>query len=492
MKASVSIQVESSGPKIDPRIFGHFLENLAGCLYRGGLLGRDGRVREELAVALEQMGVSCLRWPGGLFADGYHWKDGIGENRPVRPNVFWRKLGPRWGSKDPNHFGTDEFLALCQRLTAEPYININLGRGSVEEAAQWVQYTNGAVDTPMGKLRDENGHADPHDVKLWGIGNETFGWWAYGHTSAANYADRYLEFYNAMSAQDASIRPVAVGTCDIWPDWNRMVLSKIGDRAAYLSVHVYLPGNRPPYLFMRVPGNASAHYSLCAACLELDRKMRFVSDQIDSELGKDSSVRIALDEWNLWWWFLQVVGVWWRMRDAVSVAGMAGVLVDRCERIGLGNLAQAINVLGLIRSDYDRVVKTPLYYVMQMFGQTLQGRRVPCTVDAPTFDSRKLGGIPAATKAPMIGCQAAQDGERVSLMVTQRRYEGPVRVEIEAPGVRFDRIRLLSASSPEDRNTFTQPDAVGVVESEVQDGLGGMVVDMPAASVAAISGTRTG
>ena len=490
MKAKIAVDLNAPGPEINPMIFGHFIENLGRCIYQGGLLARNGTPREEIVQALEEMRISVLRWPGGLFADGYHWQNGVGPHRPVQPNVYWKKLGPWLGPKDPNLFGTHEFLALCGRLRAQPYININLATGRPQEAAEWVQYCNGGPGTPMGKRRTENGRTAPWGVKIWGLGNEIFGWWALGHSDAPTYAHRYLAFCDAMTAEDPTIKPVAVGACDLWPTWNPALLSRIGDKAAYLSVHVYLPGNSPRYLFLRMAHTASNHYALCSAHVELGRKLRFVEQQIKDTLGPDSTLRIALDEWNLWWWWPHAYKVWWTMRDAVAVAGMAGVLVEHCEDLSLANLAQAVNVLGLLHTTYDRVVKTPLYYVMKMFASTLCGRVAGCNVDVPAYSSRRLGGIPQAEGVPFVSAYASADRGRFGMVVVQRRYEGPVRIEVHAPNVSFEKVQILSAPRPEARNTFKDPDRVSVTEWAPKDGKGGTVLDAPAASVIALTGSR--
>jgi len=430
-----------------------------------------------------------LRWPGGLFADGYHWKDGVGPDRPVRPNVYWRRFGPLLGPRDPNRFGTHEFLALCKTLGAKPYVNVNLGTGTPREAAEWVRYCNDPADSVFGARRAANGREKPWDVNIWGIGNESFGFWALGHSGPAAYAKRYLEFHEAMTDADPSIAPVAVGTCDIWPQWNPIVLSRIGDAASYLSVHVYLPGNLPQYLFMRIPGTPANHYALSAAFLELSRKIRFAAAQIREVLGERSATRLALDEWNLWWWWPQAYKVWWKMRDAVALAGMAGALADNCEAVGMANLAQAVNVLGLLQTDGTRVVKTPSYHVMRMFASALTGRRLHAAVDAPTYSSKKLGGIPSQPQVPYLSAHAAIDGRRVGLVLVQRRYDGPVTVEIDAHGVAFDRVEILSAPSPESKNTFAEPDLVRVHETFIKNGQGGAALELPAASVAAVWGT---
>jgi alpha-L-arabinofuranosidase len=490
MEAKVQVVLEKSAPDIDPNIFGHFLENMGKSLYRGGLLAPDGSVRQDVLSPLKDLHVSNLRWPGGLFADGYHWTDGIGKDRPVRPNVFWRRLSPIMGPKDPNHFGTHEFLDLCETFGAEPYINVNLGTGTPEEAANWVRYCNAGERSSTGKRRAANGRAKPWGVKLWGIGNETFGWWASGHSGPSNYAEKYLRFTEAMRTEDKSIKPVAVGTCDLFPEWNPALLDKIGDDADYLSVHVYLPGNEPPFLFMRVGPGAQNHYTLAAAYLELDRKLKYVQKQIVASLGEKTKMRIALDEWNLWWWWPQAYSVRWRMRDAVSVAGMAGALVDNCREVTLANIAQAVNVLGLLHTNEKAVVKTPLYYVMQLFAEAVAGKRAECNVTVPGFSSQKIGGIPAANAVPFVSAHAGIDGDRFGMVLVQRRYEGPVRIELETPGVTIDRVKILSAEHPDVKNTMAEPNCAAVSEREIKDGKGGVTLELPAASVAAVFGTK--
>jgi len=491
MNAKVFVETKEPGPIIDPKLFGHFIENMGRGIYQGGLISSDGRIRTEIIDALKGMKVSVLRWPGGLFADGYHWQDGIGKDRPVRPNIYWKRLGPLMGPKDPNYFGTHEFLDLCDRLDAEPYLNVNLGSGTPEEAASWVQYCNGSQESRWGKVRSSNNRLNPWNVKIWGIGNEIFGWWSIGHTDPFAYSKKYLEFYEAMMSEDQSIKPVLVGTCDLWPDWNPIVLTQTAGKASYLSFHVYLPGNEPKYLFMAVPGTASNHYSLASAYFELDRKIRFVSDQIRYVLGKDSGLKIALDEWNLWWWWPQAYKVWWKMRDAISLAGMAGVLVEHCEDVEMSNLAQAINVLGLLNTNYRQVVATPLYYVMQMFASTMIGRRLKCKVDVSTYQSKKLGGIPAQNAAPFVSAHAAVEGSGVGIILVQRNYNGPVTIEIESPGVVFDKVSILSGPSPEAKNTFANPKLVRIYDSAPKECKGGLTLHLPAACVAAVKGDLT-
>ncbi|MCB1154308.1 hypothetical protein KDL45_11715, partial [bacterium] len=374
--SKVTVSARSLGPSIDRRIFGHFLENMGRSIYAGGLLDKNGRPRAEIIDKIKALHVPSLRWPGGLFADGYHWTNGIGEHRPKKRNLYWGQFGSWLGPTDLNQFGTDEFLQLCEHLGAEPYVNINFANGTPQEAADWVAYCNDRPSGISGRLRAANGHDAAYNVRVWGIGNEQYGFWAFGHTTAERYARRYLEFHHAMSEADPGITPVAVGATEMWPNWNPTVLHILQEKLRYLSMHVYLPGTNVPYLLMRLPNNAKTHYALSAAGYEMSRQIHAAADQITAEYGRETHVRLAVDEWNLWWWWLQAYKVWWTMRDAVAVGGMLGALVENCQHVAMANIAQLINVLGVIRTSPAAVVATPLYHVLEMFASTLSGFRL--------------------------------------------------------------------------------------------------------------------
>ncbi len=198
-------------------------------------------VRADVAEAVAELQPPVIRYPGGCFADGYHWRDGVGL-RDRRGVVF----DEAWKSWDPNDFGTDEFIAFCRHVNAEPYLCVNCGSGTVREAADWVTYCNGSLDTELGAQRASNAKQEPYNVRYWGVGNEIYGDWEIGHMDAESYARRFLEFATAMRTVDPSIELVAVG-CDPQqePEWNQQVLQVIGDQAEYLSVHRYVPMKCP-------------------------------------------------------------------------------------------------------------------------------------------------------------------------------------------------------------------------------------------------------
>lgn len=488
MKATVYINPDDTGTKIPERLFGHFIENIGRSIYGGGLLDPEGEVRLEIKQALGGLNAPVIRWPGGLFADGYHWRDGIGAGRAVKPNKYWKRFGPFLGPTDPNLFGADEFLSLCESINAEPYINVNVGSGTPDEAASWVEYCNGATDSYWGARRAGNGRNSPWNVRLWGIGNELYSPIAIGWCSPEKYARRFLAFHETMNRTDHPLQLVAVGSSDPHSDWNRRMLTMIAGKAAMLSVHIYLPGDRFSRLLWSPAATRKNYYALASAWLELGGRLDRIFKQLKSISGEDNYPLIAVDEWNIRSWWRQLFRAEWRMADAIALAGMAGALLDRCERIGMANISQLVNVLGLLQTDSHRVVRTANFYALKMFARTCRGFRLPCNVDSPRYSSKKLGGISPVDNAPFLSAHAALEGDRVGIILIQRSYETGMTVEIRTPGMALEKIQVLHAPSPEAKNTFSNPDVVRIKTSEVKDGHGGMVQFVPPASVVAVTG----
>ena len=237
---------------------------------------------------IDALEVGMLRFPGGCFADCYHWRDGVGppELRPTRENRHW-------GGVEMNHFGTDEFMALCRRLGCQPVLCVNFGENDEQEAAAWVEYCNGPADSPMGALRAANGHPEPYGVDWWDIGNESFAEWEIGHCGPQEYARRYLRFAKAMRAKDPSIRLIACGGDGNSLDqhWNRTVLPLIRGHVDVLGLHIYSP------MTAQAPVEDAALYEAVAlgAPVKLQRLLEACGDTFHS-LGWE--IPLAITEWN--------------------------------------------------------------------------------------------------------------------------------------------------------------------------------------------------
>lgn len=235
--ARIKIDLDRKIGTIDRNIYGNFTEHLGRCIYGGiydegsSLSGADG-FRKDVLEAARGMHVSVLRWPGGNFSSGYNWKDGIGP-KDARP----RRWDTAWQEEESNRFGTDEFIEYCRKLGAEPYICVNMGTGTMQDAADWVEYCNATTDTYWANLRKKNGHPEPYNVKYWALGNEVYGSWQAGHKDVADYAADALEFGKMMRWVDPSIKLIACGGPGV--DWNLPVLEKLVYLVDYISLHHY-------------------------------------------------------------------------------------------------------------------------------------------------------------------------------------------------------------------------------------------------------------
>ncbi len=251
LPATLKIDLERRLGTIDPNIYGNFIEHLGRCIYGGiydegsPLADADGN-RTDVLEAARKLRVTQLRWPGGNFGSGYHWQDGIGpkDARPARYDLAWFE-------RESNRFGTDEFISTCRKLGTAPYIGVNIGTGTIDEASSWVEYCNRQGGTYFSDLRKKNGHPEPYAVKYWGIGNEIYGDWQIGHKNAADYAKMGLEFAKVMKWQDPSIKLVACGTGD--PSWDQPVLESMVQSCG-LHLRAPLHGQRRAEGLLRDPG----------------------------------------------------------------------------------------------------------------------------------------------------------------------------------------------------------------------------------------------
>src|SRR3954466_4800441 len=245
LRARVKIDTERVIDDIDPKIYGNFIEHLGRCI-DGGIfeekspLADASGFRKDVLDAAKKLNVTQLRWPGGNFSSNYNWKDGIGprDKRPPR-------LEMAWGTVESNRFGTHEFLDYVEKVGSEPYICVNLGTGTWEEAQQWVEYVNSSADTAMTRLRRKNGRQEPWKVTFWGLGNEMDGPWQMGHRSADDYGKYALEAAKLMKWTDPNIKLIAAGASNFrpgvdWTTWNRTVMDFLRDHADYLAIHMYV------------------------------------------------------------------------------------------------------------------------------------------------------------------------------------------------------------------------------------------------------------
>ena len=377
--------------EVDPRVFGNFAEHLGRCIYggifeEGSPLSDSEGYRKDVQEAVERLKVSVLRWPGGNFASGYNWTDGIGprDGRPARPDHAW-------GALESNRFGTDEFLRYCERIGAEPYLCINAGLGTVDQARQWVEYCNESRPTYLAGLRAKNGRHKPWGVKIWGLGNEIDGPWQLGHKSAEDYAKFALEAAKAMRREDDSIILIASGSSNFgpridWIGWNRTVLETLRDEIDFISLHTYI-GN---------PENDLERF--LSVSQDIDYRIEVVEGQIKAVRNNQSRPRpihIAFDEWNTWYRAraggteFEIAGTGleehYNFEDALACGMFLNSFIRHASIVKMANLAQIVNVIAPIFTSKQGLYLQTIYWPLLEYGAQRKNQSLDLKVSSPTY-----------------------------------------------------------------------------------------------------------
>jgi alpha-N-arabinofuranosidase len=403
--ARIKIDTERVVGKVDPALFGNFTEHLGRCIYggifeEGSPLSDSAGYRKDVQEAVRNLGVSVLRWPGGNFVSGYNWKDGVGprDQRPARPDLAW-------GSLESNRFGTDEFLEYCNRVGAEPYICINAGLGSLDDARQWVEYTNEKRDTYWAQQRRKNGHAEPYGVKYWGLGNEIDGPWQLGHKSAEDYAKFALEAAKAMRRVDDSILLIASGSSNFnadWIGWNRTVLDTLKNDINFLSLHTYI-GNQ-----------ANDLERFLAVSRDLEDRIAVVQGQIRAAQITQTNhhpIYIAFDEWNVWYRTVVSGGEFaigrtgleeqYNYEDALAMSVFFNAFFRHADIVHMANLAQLVNVIAPIYANKKGMFLQTIYFPVLEYGKQRGNLALDALVESPEYQpeggGRKVTDLDVST-----------------------------------------------------------------------------------------------
>ncbi len=492
--ASAEIDADDVSGEIDPRVYGHFVEHLERCVY-GGIWTENGeRLRPDTLNLIRELHPPLIRYPGGNFASGYHWEDGIGPWQ-VRPVRFDRA----WQASESNRVGTDEFIQFCRDVGAEPFLVVNDGSGTPEEAARWVGYCNDPLSTAQGSRRAANGHLAPYRVRLWGVGNEVWGAWQIGTSSAEEYARRLQAFAAAMRAADPGLQLVAVGNGPLSdsPDdpaarWNETVLRSAAASFDYLSFHIYHPEKEG----WGAPLDEEVlHRILCAAPLDVAAIIARMAAQIEA-LAPRRAIRVALDEWNIWPTPPEGAATMHRvnytMRDALYVAGMLNVFHRSARTLAIANLAQLVNVLPLIVTDAERAIPTAIYFPFLMYRE-MQRLALSTLVHSPSFDTPGLANISARNGVPYLDVSATRDvqGGRMTIAFVNRHPGRPARVAVKLAGRRewsATHARVLAGKHPLESNTLDAPSRLAPREIELPGfHQGRFNLSLPAASLTVVT-----
>ncbi|PYM56329.1 MAG: alpha-N-arabinofuranosidase [Candidatus Rokuibacteriota bacterium] len=476
--AKIAIDLERRLGTMDRRIFGSFIEHLGRCIYGGvfdeGSPLSDARgFRRDVLDAARPLRVPVLRWPGGNFVSRYHWTDGIG---PVDQRPRRRELA--WDAEESNRFGTDEFIAYCRVLGTEPYICVNMGSGTMDEAQAWVEYCNGVGNTSWANLRRANGHPEPYRVRYWGLGNEMYGSWQIGGLTPEDYVKKAIAFARVMKWTDPSIELIGCGH-DGWSEWDRVVIEGLAPLVDYHSIHLYT-GSADYYWNVFQPHQAERAIRICRAMIERARYER----------GVPHPIEIAYDEWNVWYRTrtpeARMAGIeeQYTLADALALATYLNIFIRHCRAVSMANFAQLVNAIAPIFTSRDGLFLQTIYHPLRLYAEHAGETALDLHVESETYDVgphetasppgravrvSDLGPFPLLDAAATLGA----GGREVMLAVVNRDRDRAHATEIElAHGrvagevARYE----VNGAHPDVRNSFGEPHAVTVQESRLRPG----------------------
>ncbi len=464
-ETTIYINADQGRYTIDKNIYGHFAEHLGRCIYDGIYIGEDNQripntngIRNDIINALKELRVGVLRWPGGCFADTYHWKDGVGpkDQRPTLVNQWWG------GVTEDNGFGTHDFLNLCEMIGAEPYLAANVGSGTVRELADWVQYVNHDGTSPMADWRRENGREKPWDVKYWGVGNEM--WGCGGHMTVEYYANIYKQYATFMTdwSNTSKLFRIASGATGNDYHWTEVLMRDVPRNLIEgVALHSYAVidwSNKGD----AVDFSEGQYFRTMTEALKMEEYVTRHSTIMD-KYDPEKKIALAVDEWGGWYnveegtnpGFLYQQNT---MRDAMIAGATLNIFNNHADRVRMANIAQTVNVLqAVILTKEEKMILTPTYHVMKMYNVHQDATLVPIEV----FDGAKYElegkGLPA------ISCSASIDGSgtmHISLVNIDAHNAHPVKLLIR--GIEMEKISgsMLGSENLQDHNSFDQPDKI--------------------------------
>lgn len=480
----IKIDPERTIGPIDRNIFGGFAEHLGRCIY-GGIyepgspLSDVEGFREDVLDALKRMRMPLVRYPGGNFASGYRWRDGVGpvEQRPARMDLAWHDL-------ESNRFGTNEFINFCRKINAEPYMVVNCGDGSMREARDWVEYCNGTVDSALVKLRRQHGFPDPYNVKYWSIGNEVDGHWQIGYKTPEEYARVFTEFGKVMRWVDPTIKLVASAVSDwngAWEERARLLLEQAGNLVDYLSLHWYI-GN---------PGNNFYEYMAVSELLE--KRLKTFGNLVKTESAKrkiERPVYLAVDEWNVWYRtfgseaYKTKLEEIYNLEDALATAIQLNAFIRHADSVKMANLAQIVNVIAPVFTRPEGLVFQTIYFPFMLYSRTCGNTALDMQWDGDTFSSGDNKGV----RTLDVTATLDETQKQLTVYIVNRSLkETNAQVQLSSGNFK-DKINEFTINGPDIKaeNTFTSPDKVKTVQTEMRPNKNGLDIVFEPHSVTAL------
>ncbi len=467
-QAVLDILPEHVDGRRDFMIFGHFLEHFHRQIYGGVFdpgshLSDENGFRRDVIEALRKIKTPVIRWPGGCFVSAYPWKKGVGQRVP-----YYDKA---WRVEEPNSFGTDEFIAFCRKVGAEPFICANAGTGSPEEMSDWVEYCNLDIGEWAARRRD-NGHGEPFNVRYWSIGNENYGAWEMGAKTADEWARLVLESAKMMKRVDHSIELAVASIPDL--DWNAKVLREAGDLLDWVSIHGYWSRASDEGVFEK------GYDNIIARAFEPEERIVAVKHILGS-LGYLGKLRIAFDEWNLRGWchpnFMGFgdadhslldandINSNYNMADAVFTACFLNSCLRHCDVVGMANFSPVVNTVGAIYTHADGIVTRPTYHVFDLYTNHTYEEIVHSALRTSSFEVETVDG--ESQSARQLDAVVTRDPASGNLGITLVNLHGEnsIQCRIRGLGLRDFKgasARTVNGSSVDAYNDVDRPDAVSI------------------------------
>jgi len=479
--SKILVDIRRQIDTIDRNIYGGFLEHLGRCIY-GGVYELDSPLsdergfRKDVISAIRMLKVPNIRYPGGNFVSGYHWIDGIGpkEKRPKKMELAWNTI-------ESNQFGTDEFMEYCKVVDSEPFICVNMGSGTMDEARDWLEYCNGKDDTYFANMRRQNGHAEPYNVKYWGLGNEVSGGWQIGAKDANDYAARALEFAKVMKWTDRSIQLIACGSCQqiaTEMEWNRIVVEKLVDIAEYLSIHMY------------VSNHDNNYYEYMGTSEHIEKYIRAVKGIIEGavyESHHGRKMKIAFDEWNATYSPGRDHSLHDRytLEDALVVAMFLNSFIRHADVVKIANIAQLVNIIPPIYTSPADIFLQTIYYPYELYSTQNGTIALDAHCESNKFETKRYGNVPyldvSATYEPTLG--------RISINAINRHETDIIPVTIEngyGDLLGSGKMFIINGDHIKTINDFADKDRVKTVSQDISVPDNAFTIELPPHSVSMV------
>ncbi|KAK6066381.1 alpha-L-arabinofuranosidase [Seiridium cupressi] len=436
----ISLNPTHTVADIDPLIYGGFTEHMGRCIYGGiydpdnknGLIDERG-YRKDVIDSIKELNVPVIRYPGGNFVATYRWQDGVGprDQRPKRPELAW--LGV-----ESNQFGTDEFIEWCRIVKTEPYICLNMGTGTLEDALAWLEYCNGDRDTHYANLRRKNGHEEPYKVKYWALGNEIWGPWQVEQDSKESYAKKAIQWAKALKLLDPSIQLILCGRDGV-SDWDRYVLQQCSRYVDMHSIHFYhgdarhYPNISGPYAAERAIQITSSLIDLARCELDLTEFPDF--SKITTAPRTSKRLKICFDEWNVWD-PIRAPGdkgaeELYNLSDALAVAIWLNIFIRNAKDLGMATIAQSVNVISPLMTSPTGLYKQTSYWPLLLFSKYMHGKSVSVHVRTGAYKgATNPEWIQSTVTVPKLDVSAAVDGEWLNVAVVNVDEEHSFETEL--------------------------------------------------------------